>query len=86
MMLMYCVLAMLLSAPVLPLLYFKSVVNAIYIAMNNKRENFKGENIVKLIITITFNPLLVIVSYLIDLISLPSLLLKDERGFEFKYQ
>jgi len=61
-------------------------VNAIYIAMNNKRENFKGENIVKLIITITFNPLLVIVSYLIDLISLPSLLLKDERGFEFKYQ
>lgn len=85
-MLMYCVLAMLLSAPVLPLLYFKSVVNAIYIAMNNKRENFKGENIVKLIITITFNPLLVIVSYLIDLISLPSLLLKDERGFEFKYQ
>lgn len=86
MMLMYCVLAMLLSAPVLPLLYFKSVVNAIYIAMNNKRENFKGENIVKLIITITLNPLLVIVSYLIDLISLPSLLLKDERGFEFKYQ
>jgi hypothetical protein len=32
------------------------------------------------------NPILVLVSYLVDLISLPSLLLKDERGFEFKYQ
>mgnify|MGYP006092092429 CR=1 FL=1 len=86
MMLMYCVLACILSVPVLPLLYFKSIVNAIYISLNNKRENFKGENIVKLILTIFLNPIFVLVSYLVDLISLPSLLLKDERGFEFKYQ
>jgi hypothetical protein len=86
MMLMYCVLACILSVPVLPLLYFKSVINAIYISMNNKRENFKGENTVKLILTILINPVFVVLSYLIDLVSLPSLLLKDERGFEFKYQ
>ena len=40
----------------------------------------------KLILTIFLNPIFVLVSYLVDLISLPSLLLKDERGFEFKYQ
>lgn len=85
MMLMYCILACILSVPVLPLLYFKSVVNAIYIAMNNKRENFKGENAVKLILTIFLNPIFVFISYLVDLVSLPSLLLKDERGFEYKY-
>lgn len=86
MMLMYCVLAVILSAPILPLLYFKSIINAIYIALNNKREAYRGENIVKLIFTICFNPFLVIISYLIDLISLPNLLLKDDRNFEFKYQ
>jgi hypothetical protein len=62
------------------------VINAIYIAMNNKRENFKGENAFKLILTILINPAFVIISYIVDLVSLPSLLLKDERGFEFKYQ
>ena len=86
MMVMYCFLALIISVPVLPLLYCKSVTNAIYIAINNKRQNFKGENIVKLILTISLNPILVVVSYLIDLISLPSLLLKEEKGFEFKYQ
>ena len=86
MMLMYCVLACILSVPVLPLLYLKSIANAIYIAMNNKRENFKGENVVKLILTIFINPAFVFISYLVDLISLPNLLLKDERGFEYKYQ
>jgi hypothetical protein len=86
MMLMYSCLAVILSAPVLPLLYFKSVINAIYIALNNKREEYKGQNIVKLIGTILINPFLVLISYLVDLISLPSLLLKDERNFEFKYQ
>jgi len=83
---MYCCLAVILSAPVLPFLYLKSVVNAIYIALNNKREDYKGQNIVKLIGTIFINPFLVAISYLVDLISLPSLLLKDERNFEFKYQ
>jgi len=33
-----------------------------------------------------FNPVFLFVSLIVDLISLPNLLLKEERGFEFKYQ
>jgi len=84
-MLMYSFLACILVAPLVPLLYFKSVSNSIYIAFNNKREAYKGQNIVKLVVTILINPFLVIVSYLVDFISLPNLLLKDDRGFEYKY-
>ena len=36
--------------------------------------------------TVFINPVIVLLSLIIDLISLPNLLLKDERGFEFKYQ
>ena len=32
------------------------------------------------------NPIIIVASLLIDLLSLPSLLLRDERNFEFKYQ
>ena len=41
---------------------------------------------VGLFVTILFNPVIMFVSLLIDLISLPNLLLKDERTFEYKYQ
>ena len=32
------------------------------------------------------NPVILLISFLIDLLNLPNLLLKDEKGFEFKYQ
>jgi hypothetical protein len=32
------------------------------------------------------NPLIIVLSLLVDLISLPNLLLRDEKSFEFKYQ
>jgi hypothetical protein len=38
----YCVIAVVLSAPIFPLLYFKAVLNSIFILMNNKREVYKG--------------------------------------------
>lgn len=37
-------------------------------------------------LTVLFNPVFLFVSLIVDLISLPNLLLKEERGFEFKYQ
>jgi len=40
---------------------------------------------INLTLTCLLNPIIILVSLLIDLISLPSLLLKDEKGFEFKY-
>lgn len=86
MMLMYAFLACIIFVPILPMLYVKSVANAIYIMLHNKREKYKGQNIVELISTTLLNPLLVLISFFVDLISMPALLMKDERGFEFKYQ
>jgi hypothetical protein len=86
MMLMYSMLGCLLFVPVMPLLFVKSLCNAIFISMNNKRERYKGENTINLIFTLVANPLLIVLSYLVDLFSLPNLLMMDERGFEFKYQ
>ena len=37
-------------------------------------------------ITILFSPVIIILSLIIDLFSLPTLLLVDEKHFEFKYQ
>jgi hypothetical protein len=85
MILIYCFLGLIVSIPILPLLYFKSVMNQVFIVMNNKRQAYPGQDWVNLIICIVLNPLYIIISMLIDLIGLPSLLLKDSRAFEFKY-
>mmetsp|Transcript_8089 Transcript_8089/g.13583 ORF Transcript_8089/g.13583 Transcript_8089/m.13583 type:complete len:171 (+) Transcript_8089:640-1152(+) len=42
MIVMYCVIALLIALPLTPLLYFKCIANAVYIAMKNKREAFTG--------------------------------------------
>lgn len=86
MILFYCGIAVVLSVPILPLLYMKSIFNAIYILMNNKRQEYKGQNIISMLLTIVFNPLILALSLLIDLITLPNLLLQDEKNFEYKYQ
>lgn len=85
-MLMYCLIGIVFSLPLLPLIYLKSIMNAIYIVMNNKRQAYKGQNIVGLTITVLLSPVIIVISLLIDLITLPSMLLADERNFEFKYQ
>ena len=86
MILFYCGIAVVLSVPILPLLYMKSIFNAIYILMNNKRQEYKGQNIISMLLTIIFNPPILVFSLLIDLITLPNLLLQDEKNFEYKYQ
>ena len=86
MLLFYCGFAVVISIPVLPLLYMKCILNAVFILINNKRQDYKGQNLLGLIITIILNPFILLVSLIIDLISLPNLLMKEERNFEFKYQ
>jgi len=85
MMLLYCVLALVVVVPLTPILYAKVVLNSIYIAFNNKRQDYKGQNVVQLIISITFAPFIIALSILIDLLSLPNVLLKDSKNFERKY-
>lgn len=85
MILLYCILAVLISIPLIPILYAKCVCNALYIAINNKRVDYQGQNLVQLVGTVLLSPFVIIFSLLVDLVSLPSLLLKDEKNFEFKY-
>lgn len=85
-MLMYCLIAVVLSIPLLPMLYFKCIMNGVYIFFNNKREAYPGENSIQLLLTIVLNPPILILSLLVDLITLPNMLLANEKNFEFKYQ
>ena len=85
MIVLYCSIGTVLSLPIFPCLYIKSVANAVYISMNNKRQSYAGQNMLNLMLTIFLNPFILLVSLLIDLVSLPGLLLKDEKSFEFKY-
>lgn len=45
MMVMYCVLAACIIVPLSPIFYIKIVLNAIYIFVNNQREEYRGQNI-----------------------------------------
>lgn len=38
----YCIIAVVISVPIFPLLYFKCILNSFYIVLNNKREDYKG--------------------------------------------
>lgn len=54
--------------------------------MNNKRQEYRGESIIKFFASVIFGPFLIVASLLIDMLALPNLLLKDEKAFEQKYQ
>lgn len=79
MILVYCMLAMVISLPLLPLLYFKTVYNQIYIWFYNRRQEYRGQNTIHLVLAIVANPFVILISLLIDLLSLPSILLKDDK-------
>lgn len=86
MMIMYCILAGIIIVPFSPILYMKVVANAIFIAMTNRRQEYRGQNIIQMIVAIFAGPFIIALSMIIDLTSLPGVLLKDSRGFEHKYQ
>lgn len=86
MIMMYCFIAIFLAVPFLPILYMKCVANAIFISATNKREDYKGQNSLQLAFTIFLNPPILILSLLIDFLSLPNFLLQTDKDFEYKYQ
>lgn len=68
------------------MLYMKLIMNAIFIFFNNKRQDYKGQHLINALFTTTLSPVILMISLVVDLLSLPSLLLVDEKSFEFKYQ
>lgn len=86
MMVFYSMIAMFFLVIICPILYCKILGNSIFIALTNKREEFKGENIVQLVKTVFLGPFIIAVSLLIDFLTLPGLIMKDSKDFEHKYQ
>lgn len=83
---MYCLIGIVLALPVIPIYYAKCVSNSLYIAGNKQRVDYRCQHVFKVMFTILLNPFLILLSLLLDLITLPSVLLKDEKKFNYKYQ
>lgn len=81
---MYCLIGIVLMLPAIPILYAKCVWNQMYITMN-KRTSSRVQMVGQLLLVIFFNPLFIILSIIIDVVSLPPQLLQDEKKFEYKY-
>ena len=79
MILMYCSIAIIMVIPSIPILYFKILINSIFIMLNNRREDYRGQNVIKMLMSIIFGPIIICLSLIIDLISLPNILLKDNN-------
>jgi hypothetical protein len=85
MMILYIAIVLLATVPALPILYLKMVVNAFYVSFTNNREDYKGQNVFSLFVALFFGPFICIASIVVDLISMPSMLLRGSKGFEHKY-
>ena len=85
MMVTYSILAGAAIIPMTPILYIKSVANSIYIIFSQSREDYPGQKIVQIFSSIFMGPVIISFSLMIDLLSLPNILLKDSRDFEHKY-
>ena len=86
MMIIYSFMAGIVIIPATPVIYIKSISNAIFIALSNQPQEYQGQNVVKAIVAILLGPILIALSLIVDLISLPNILLKDSTDFEHKYQ
>ena len=74
MIVIYIVLAGFLVILLSPVMYAKLVLNALYIAVKNKRIKYRGENLVELLIVVVGGPAILAVSLLVDMLNLPNIL------------
>jgi len=81
----YCLILMALAIIIFPFLFMKLVLNSFYIYLYNKREKYKGEHIVTLVMSVFIGPVLIGLSFLTDIVSLPNLIFKESSSFEHKY-
>jgi len=66
-------------------MYLMVALNGVFIAATNKREDYRGQNIVQLMKAVIVGPIIIPVSLVVDFITLPGLIMKDSRDFEHKY-
>jgi hypothetical protein len=85
MMVVYSFLAGAAIIPLTPILYIKSIANGIFIIFSQISEEYAGQKMVQLFSSVFLGPVIISFSLMIDLMSLPNILLKDARDFEHKY-
>jgi hypothetical protein len=85
MMVMYAFAAGLFIVLLTPLLFIKVVANSFYILLYNKRQKFKGENIIQFGFACFLSPFIIPISITVDFLSMPNTLFKENTTFEHKY-
>lgn len=86
MMVLYSLAAILAIVLLIPVLVIKVISNSVYILIKNKRQKYQGENCLQFLMALFLSPLIIPVSIVVDLISMPNILFKDADSFEHKYQ
>lgn len=77
MIVLYCIMACTMIIPASPILLVKVYTNAFFIFATNKREAYKGENLIQLIMAVFLSPFVIALSIIVDILSLPNVLLKS---------
>lgn len=85
MMIVYSIIAGVAIIPMTPVLYIKSIANAIYIIVSQSREEYPGQKVLQLLSSVFLGAPIICLSLVIDLLTLPNILLKDSKDFEHKY-
>ena len=70
----------------IPILYMKMIFNALFMGFTTTREHYKGERVVNIFISIFLGPVIIMISLLVDVITLPGVLMRDGETLENKYQ
>ena len=65
--------------PLIPILFSKILLNSFYILLTNKRQKYKAENLVQFLVALVGGPFIIPISILVDVLQLPSVLLKDSN-------
>lgn len=85
MIVMYLIMALVFTIPMAPFLYLKMMVNSVYILFN-RPATYNGENVAHFFVAFLVGPLVILSSIVTDFVTIPSILLKDSKDFERKYQ
>ncbi len=80
----YAAIGALLSLPMIPVLYFKMVVNS-FLAWKRRRSQFLNEQFLVFISALLLGPFIIVIALLIDLCKLGDALMKEEHQLELKY-
>jgi len=76
MMALNCLIILVMLPPACFALYLKALANSVFIAFSKGKQDFRGQKIIQVGMSLVLGPPVIILSVLSDLFSLPSMLLE----------